>query len=66
MYKASLISLAILFGLCSGQSLNVLSFNVRQFGRSKYSNQEVVDTLIEVFIKHILLLLQSITQCLNR
>ena len=49
MYKAALISLAVLFGLCNGQSLNVLSFNVRQFGRSKYSNQEVVDTLIEVF-----------------
>ncbi|XP_019851574.1 PREDICTED: deoxyribonuclease-1-like [Amphimedon queenslandica] len=48
MYKAALVSLAILFGLCNGQGLNVLSFNVRQFGRSKYSDQEVVNTLIEI------------------
>lgn len=46
-----LVSMVLCAHLLSfGHGLNILSFNVRQFGVSKYSNQEVVDVLIKVII----------------
>lgn len=42
------VFVAVSFVVCHGQTLNVLSFNVRQFGQSKYSKQDVIDTLIQV------------------
>ena len=41
-----LLALSSLYGDIS--ALNVLSFNVRQFGVTKYSKQPVIDTLIKV------------------
>ena len=46
------VGLAVLLGLCvlinSTLSVDVLSFNIRRFGPTKYSNQDVIDVLIQV------------------
>ena len=46
------VRLAVLLSLCvlinSTTSLDVLSFNIKRFGPTKYSNQDVIDVLIQV------------------
>ena len=51
--STSLVSVLTALLLMSGcsysvQGLRVMSFNVRQFGQSKFSNVEVVNDLIQV------------------
>ena len=53
MKSTSLVSALTALALVSGcsysvQGLRVMSFNVRQFGESKFSNVEVVNDLIQV------------------
>ena len=43
---AVLVCLLLLQDTCS--SLEILSFNIRQFGKTKYGKQDVVDVLIKV------------------
>ena len=36
------------FLVCSSAGINILSFNIQQFGLTKYAKQNVVDVLINV------------------
>ena len=50
LVRVSVLTALLLMSGCSYsvQGLRVMSFNVRQFGQSKFSNVEVVNDLIQV------------------
>ena len=63
--KMKLIAATIIFWLArtAFSHLDILSFNVKQFGKTKMSKQDTVDILIKVYLLRVVLLRGHYTLC---